>query len=85
MATDAQKQLKTLIGTLKWADEMFKNSFTSGDVDIEGITAETARVLEARRADVLCSTKDEHGKRCMLSRAHVTQRVPSPHHFDERP
>lgn len=84
MATAAQKQIKELIKTLKWADEMFARHDTGGDVDIDGITATTRDALEARRADVLCPAKDENGKPCMLAKAHATQPQPSAHVFDQR-
>jgi len=84
MSTPAQKKLKDLIKTLKWADEMFKNGMTAGDVDIEAIASETVAVLQQRRGDVLCS-EIENGRRCMLSFAHNNGPTPTPHQFDSRP
>lgn len=83
MSTPAQKQLKQLIGSLKWADEMFLAADTADDVNIDGLTDATRQALEARRADVLCPERDTAtGGRCVLSKMH---RGLSPHRFDTAP
>lgn len=71
--TQSQRALKQLIGALKWADDMFAAWNTADDVDIEALTAETHRVLVARRADVLCPAVNQYGQRCVLSNAHTDE------------
>lgn len=78
MSTPAEKALKAFIGSLRWADEMFRAANTADDVDIPALMKECGRVLLNRRGDVLCNVVDGHGNMCILSKMHGD----TPHKFE---